>query len=539
MFSVWAPALVALLAVLGSADDWRGVEFRAAQFDQTLQLAHDKWLDPPQPGSVAERQGFQRAAELALWSLEPTVELVPDAYLAYLAGAAKDPWQPTRKPDRLTCQGKTIAGLSLVAAEISARDKQALQQAWEQWYGQGNPWGRTELGCALSWIEMTLPPSDERRERINLAWVNAASGYLKAHDHNSDVVAQRFWERVSQSEQVAESADPGLTPGPCPPAQPGWCVADVRKDSAAWKQDLRVGDRLEQLGDLQVAGRSRQELDKALIGAQGSIVQVTLIGVRDGKPRTCKLARNQAVTPDVEAALLPGGLIHVALRDFVPGTADRFAREIAAALRPKKSKKPITLQAILLDLRGNPGGLLNESVRIADQLLGQGLVVSTRWKGRLDDKRSVTQPSDLPAKMVVLVDRRCGSACEILAGALQDRGRGVVLGTRTYGKASIQEVKQPNLLAGYYLKLTVGHYLSPKGRNFDGTGLQPDVALPTEPTTVFAAAAAGLDPVRRCVEENGQAVRAAVSDRAPRRRVDPWLLMAADWLSCVPEAPRP
>ncbi|MSP91098.1 MAG: hypothetical protein EXR79_04730 [Myxococcales bacterium] len=541
-------ALAAVVAVLGGLQDWTGVEFGPAQFDVTLRHALDKWLDVPEPGGDKERRAWRRAAELALWSQEPTVELLPEAYLAHLAavpareggpasGGGPERWRPVQPAEPLVCQGKPVAGLRLVVAEVSGRAPKVLDAAWLAWWGTGT-FAKRELRCVLDWIERRLPADDQRATKLALAWVNAASGWLKAIDRNSDVVAQRFWERVSDSDQVADDGEPGLAVEPCtaptptdPPAH--WCVADVRAQSAAWQGDVRVYDRLLQVGDLATADQPRKAVLAALVGLPGSKVRVQLRRGRGGKPRTLALLRDRAVMHDVEAELLAPGIVHVRLHDFVRGTAGRLDAAIKAALQPRKGK-PKALAGVVLDLRGNGGGVLDEAIALADQFLPAGVTVRTRWRGRSDEKLSHDDATDRMAPLVVLADRRCGSACEVLAGALQDRGRAVVLGARTFGKASMQEVKRPNLMAGYYVKVTIGRYLTPSGRDIDGEGLLPDVALPADPTTGFALAEThALHARAACVARSGVGRQTWNADPAPRRRHDAWLAMARDWLACA------
>ncbi len=529
---LWPLLWPLLWTVLGTADDWHGVDFRSSQFDLVVRQAQEHWANPFD--SDGELRGYRRAAELALWTMDSTVELLPDGYLDHLSSLANDPWKPALTPDRLLCQGKPVAGLVLVAAEVSRRDPAALEAAWKTWRDSGNQWGRAEFLCTMAWVERSLPLSDDRRERANLAWINAASGYLKAHDRHSDVVAKRFWERVTQSEQVAESAEPGISIEHCELKGKSWCVADVRPGSAAWLAQVRVHDRLDKVADTEAVGRTAADVQSLLSGAPASLVALQMTVARTQKPRTIVCKRDEAITLDTAAEALGTGEIHLWLRDFVPGTAARLGEVLRGALKAAKVKKISQLRGLVLDLRGNPGGSLNEAVAVADQLLGDGLVMTAKWKGRSDDRRTTAQPTDMPGKMVVLIDRRCASACEILAGALQDRGRATLLGTRTFGKASMQEVKQPSLLAGFYIKLTIGHYFTPNGRDLDTQGLQPDVALPAEVTSSFASVAEPLRESAKCVSSKGKAPQLAVANPAPRRKVDTWLLMAQDWLHCAP-----
>jgi carboxyl-terminal processing protease len=133
---------------------------------------------------------------------------------------------------------------------------------------------------------------------------------------------------------------------------------------------------------------------------------------------------------------------------------------------------------ILLDLRGNPGGLLEEAVETASAFLTGGLVVTYERPGVPAQRLTVTRPGDPSSPVVVLVDGGTASAAEVVAGSLRDRDRAVIVGSRTYGKGSVQEpVELPD---GSAIELTVGRYRTPGGRNLDGTGIEPDVPVPAD-----------------------------------------------------------
>jgi carboxyl-terminal processing protease len=133
---------------------------------------------------------------------------------------------------------------------------------------------------------------------------------------------------------------------------------------------------------------------------------------------------------------------------------------------------------IVLDLRGNPGGLLDEAVEAASAFLTDGPVVTYDKRGSAPQRFDVTAPGDGRTPLVVLVDAGTASAAEIVAGSLSDRERAVIVGSRTFGKGSVQEPVR--LGDGSALELTVGRYRTPGGRNLDGVGIDPDVAISSD-----------------------------------------------------------
>lgn len=528
-----------LVAVLGSAQDWQGVEFTQVHFDAVTRVVGEKMLDAPQPGSLRLQTAWRRAAEMALWSLDPTAELLPEEYVDHLLDERNPSWKPKSPPQPLACQGKAVTGLRIAREEVAQVEPKALELAWQRWTAK-NTFGHSEFLCAMAWVETAVPNGEQRRPTLWMAWVNAASGWLKALDHNADVIAAKFWEAESEAEHVAEMADPGLILQKCPAAAKGtaWmcCVADVRIDSAAWKADVRVNDRVAYLeGDPAGTSGSGCGNPKLLHGEDGSQVAVQVWGRRNGKVRSLALARDRAITHDAEAVPLGRGVVHLRLRDFVRGTAERVRQVARLAQAAAGDKKGKDLKGLVLDLRGNRGGVLDESVAVADWLLQSGAIVQTRWRDRTDERRAMLGPGELRAPVVVLMDRRCGSACEVLAGALQDHGRAPLLGTRSYGKGSMQKVQKPNQMWGFYLKYTIGKYLTPSGRDIDGKGMPPDVVLPADATTVFSEpAAARWQPAQTCVKAKGTAPKRLAAELSPRQKPDPWLEMAVDWLACLP-----
>ncbi|MGW2541955.1 S41 family peptidase, partial [Kitasatospora sp. NPDC001574] len=181
----------------------------------------------------------------------------------------------------------------------------------------------------------------------------------------------------------------------------------------------------------------------------------------EGEVREVRLRRALLDSQQVAAERLAGGVVRVTVRAFTSGVAE----QVRAAVRDARA-------GVVLDLRGNSGGLVEEAAGTAGVFLDGGPVGSYQDRG---GTRELTAPpgGDQRTPLVVLVDGGTMSAAELLTGALQDRGRAVVVGSRTFGKGTVQ---QPSRLAdGAVLELTVGRYFTPAGRSPEGTGLAPDV----------------------------------------------------------------
>jgi carboxyl-terminal processing protease len=244
-------------------------------------------------------------------------------------------------------------------------------------------------------------------------------------------------------------------------------VTSVLPDSPAAAAGLRVGDALVDVGGASVDGVPVADVVRRMHGAPGSAVAVTVR--RHGVIRTLRLTRAELVSADVSSDVIGDRVGRVRVAAFTRGSG----REVRAALDKLRARD---VTGVVLDLRGNPGGLLDEGVQVASAFLDGGTVVSYRGRGVESKTYEVTGRGDTTTPLVVLVDGGTASAAEVVAGALQDRNRAFVVGARTYGKGSVQ---QPLVLSdGSALEVTVARYYTPSGRSLDGIGITPDVDLP-------------------------------------------------------------
>jgi carboxyl-terminal processing protease len=244
-------------------------------------------------------------------------------------------------------------------------------------------------------------------------------------------------------------------------------IGSVQPGSPAEHAGLLAGDVLVRVGPTDVTASDVPTVAGLLRGDEGSTV---LVAVRRGSATsTVRLARATFTTDDVVVERLAGGISRVAITAFTRGVGRDVARAMAA-------EGPGRTGGVVLDLRDNPGGLLDEAVAVASVFLDGGPVVSYERRGAKPRTLDAFEGGDTATPLVVLVNPSTASAAEVVAGALQDRNRAVVVGTRTYGKGSVQE---PSTLSdGSALELTVGRYLTPSGRALDGVGIEPDVVVP-------------------------------------------------------------
>ena len=244
-------------------------------------------------------------------------------------------------------------------------------------------------------------------------------------------------------------------------------------DSPAARAGLRSGDRIVAIdGKMLKTGQS--DASAPLRGKAGTkvVVKVLREGVRE--PFDLTLMRDTIRATSVRSRMLEPGLGYLRISSFQASTAADFNKQLDAL------QKDAPLRGLLLDLRSNPGGLLIGAVQIADELLENGGIVSTRGRETIGDSRFDATPGDRlhGAPVVVLVDAGSASAAEVLAGALHDNKRARVVGSRTFGKGSVQTLLP--LDNGDSIKLTTARYYTPSGHSIQARGIEPDVVLHPE-----------------------------------------------------------
>ena len=210
-------------------------------------------------------------------------------------------------------------------------------------------------------------------------------------------------------------------------------------------------------------------------GEPGTEVQVSIRREGEDEALRMTLTREIVRIEAVEARILPDRIVHLRIKSFQSTTTDEVRRALDAAVERTASSGGV--RGVLLDMRRNPGGLLDEAVRVSDEFLESGVIVSTRGRGGqlLSEARAHRTGTRPRWPMVVLVDNFTASAAEIVAGALRDHGRAIVVGSDTWGKGSVQNIIE--LPDGSALKLTVARYYTPSGRSIQAHGIEPDVEV--------------------------------------------------------------
>jgi carboxyl-terminal processing protease len=288
-------------------------------------------------------------------------------------------------------------------------------------------------------------------------------------------------------------------------------------DTPAHKAGLQAGDLIVRIDETPVKGMTLTEAVKLMRGEPGSKVTLTVLRENIEQPFKVSLTRAIIHVQSVKSKLLEPGYGYLRVTQFSTETGKTLENELAKLRKENKGE----LKGLILDLRNNPGGVLNAAVEVSDAFLERGNIVSI--KGRLPEtnKDFDATPGDALAgqPMVVLVNGGSASASEIVAGALQDQGRAVVMGEKTFGKGSVQTILP--LQNNAALKLTTARYYTPKGRSIQAEGITPDIAI--RPVKVSAVTDNEVeqikeaDLVRRLDNEQGAKPAAPpAADTAPQ-----------------------
>jgi len=244
-------------------------------------------------------------------------------------------------------------------------------------------------------------------------------------------------------------------------------------DTPAQKAGIEPGDLIIRLDEMPVKGMSLNDAVKAMRGKPGTDINLTI--VRDGEDKPLNIIVTRAIikVKSVRTRTLEPGLGYLRISQFQAHTGE----DMRLALEKLKADNNDNLDGLILDLRNNPGGVLGAAVAVSDFFLEKGLIVYTEGRVRDSKMKFSAKPADFisRAPLIVLVNGGSASASEIVAGALQDHNRAIIMGEKTFGKGSVQTVLP--LENGSALKLTTARYYTPSGRSIQASGIVPDIVI--------------------------------------------------------------
>ncbi len=252
------------------------------------------------------------------------------------------------------------------------------------------------------------------------------------------------------------------------------------EDTPAWKAGVQAGDKITSIDGVSTKGFSLAEAAQRLKGRRGAKIKLGLFREGFEEPKDFVIERGTVKIKSVKYIDLEDGYGYIRLTSFIENSASDLERMLSAHAKKYKNTK-----GLIIDVRRNPGGLLDQAIRISDLFLEKGIIVSTM--GRNQKEKEVVHAKKVGTlpnfPIIIMIDEYSASASEILAGALQDNKRALVMGHRSFGKGSVQSVVK--LGDGSGLKLTVGRYYTPNGRSIQSYGIVPDIELEDLSTEVL------------------------------------------------------
>ena len=256
------------------------------------------------------------------------------------------------------------------------------------------------------------------------------------------------------------------------------------EDTPAWNAGIKPGDKVVAINGESTKGYSLVDASTALKGKDGAKITLSVVRESSEKPIDIVITRGRIKIKSVKNTVLDGGYIYVRLTSFIENTSP----DLEKLLTDFKAKQGGKIEGVLIDLRRNPGGLLDQAIKISDLFLKEGVIVSTIGRDSKNKEISYASKrglfSDVP--VVVLINEFSASASEIVAGALQDNKRGIIVGSRSFGKGSVQSAIK--LGDGSGLKLTVARYYTPSGVSIQSEGIKPDIEIEDVDSEAFAKA---------------------------------------------------
>ena len=244
-------------------------------------------------------------------------------------------------------------------------------------------------------------------------------------------------------------------------------------DTPAKRAGIKAGDLIIRLDGKSVKGISLMEAVKMMRGKPGSEIELTILRGGEEKPFNVTIVRDIITVKNIKAETIESAFGYIRISNFQIHTVD----DLSKALTKLESENNNMLKGLVLDLRNNPGGLLNAAVGVSDLFLDEGLIVYTEGRVKGSKLKFNAKPSEMfkDIPIIVLVNGGSASASEIVAGALQDHRRAIIMGERTFGKGSVQTILPMNDETA--LKLTTARYYTPSGRSIQASGIEPDMIV--------------------------------------------------------------
>ena len=299
---------------------------------------------------------------------------------------------------------------------------------------------------------------------------SAINGLLQSLDPYSSYMSPEIFKEM-QTETSGEFGGLGIEVG----MESGVVkVISPIDDTPASRSGIKAGDYIVKINDTQVQGKSLTEAVELMRGPVGSSIELTVRRQGAKKALTFNIVREIIQIKSVKADLMEKNIGYIRLTSFNENSSEQIKTEIG------KLKKNNNLKAYILDLRNNPGGLLSQAIKISDFFLESGEIVSTKGRKASENRRWFAKQGDLTGgkALIVLINYGSASASEIVAGALKDHKRAILLGDSSYGKGSVQSIIP--LKNDGAIRLTIAKYYLPSGKSISEVGVSPDIIISEE-----------------------------------------------------------
>ncbi|MBT9558919.1 MAG: S41 family peptidase [Myxococcales bacterium] len=585
-------------------DYWEKIPFTEANFEEVREYVKTYYIE----GEIDEARAYIEAASFALAELDPPREFMPVSFYDARKADPKeegaldgktyqlskdDPYLLLIPKEMDEAKLKERAKTRLSDDEIRQKREEfdarrvALEKDWDK-----ISFGQKEFELVMQHIKDELKepsyPSRAKEEGakaegakedekgkgkgktkekkapadpMKMFYVAAAQGYLYSLDPHSSLVSAEAWEESTK--QTTDNSFEGI--GAILTQRNDETIVESPLDGRpAATAGVRSGDKIVKVDDVEVTGLPLHKVVKRIRGPRGTTVTLTVL--REGEPdeKVFKIQRAHIEQKNVSGRLLEPhhpGIGYIKVNGFVPDTAE----DIEAMFKKLNADNAALhdgapLRGLVFDLRNNSGGLLAQGVQVADLFLESGSIVEVRSRTKREEAYRAHADGTLEIPLIMLVNDGSASASEIVASAIQDNARGLIVGDRTFGKASVQTLFTPILRKDYYIKLTIARYFAPLGRTLQVTGVEPDFVVPPdvggkmplgfreENLSHFLKPIdegykkpkqATADKVAACADVSGVAEKIHANDPKPAVKFDYQLMRAADLMECFVEVTTP
>jgi len=542
-------------------DYWKGVTFGRMAFEEIRLHVRHRYID----ATVDESRAFAEAAAFALASdSRYTLMLLPQSFYEQRCNHAVERGRLMGTVFKLHADDRFVIvdtkKVKTPAARLSDDEIRALRKklkarsaavtaGWatarfsERDFLRVMKWAAGNLGADPKWT-------------VKRAWVAAASGYLYSLDPHSSIIPKQAWAVATKRDPSFEGIGALLTRKP----NNDFTIVETPLEGyPAAGAGVRAGDTIIKVDGTSIKAMPLPKVVDRIRGKAGTKVVLTVERMGEPKPLDIAIVRAKVTMKNVVAGVVKGhpDIGYLKIRGFLQTTHRDMMRAMGALQRKVGAGK---LRGLVLDLRTNGGGLLNQGVAVANEFLGHGPVVTVRSRIRPKVERYRAKPGGFQFPVVVLVNNGSASAAEIVAAALQENSRALVVGGRTFGKATVQTLFPPHRGAAYFLKLTIARYHTPSDRRLQAVGVHPDVVVPPSfggkmplgfreenlsnhlwggtPYRPKAKDVVYARKVNQCALKTGKARKLEAKDPNPKIKFDYQRAFAADMVFCMAKNPR-